>query len=91
MMNKKELEAKVAEIRSLKALKEEAENAIKALEAELVSHMKENNLSEEFTESSKITYTMQTRTTLDKARLEKDLGDLSEYEKVTSYGVLRIK
>ena len=91
MMNKAELEAKVKEIRSLKALKEETENALKALENEVISYMKENALSEEFTETSKITYQSQSRTTLDKARLEADLGSLEEYEKVTTYNVLRIK
>lgn len=91
MMNKKELEAKVKEIRSLKALKEETENALKALENEVISYMKENELSEEYTETSKITYQSQSRATLDKARLEADLGSLAEYEKVTTYNVLRIK
>ena len=91
MMNKKELEAKVKEIRSLKALKEEAENALKALENEIISYMKENELSEEYTETSKITYQSQSRSTLDKAKLETDLGSLAEYEKITTYNVLRIK
>ena len=91
MMNKKELEKKITEIRGLKALKEETENALKALENEVISYMKENDLSEEFTETSKITYLPQSRATLDKARLEADLGSLAEYEKVTTYSVLRSK
>ena len=91
MMNKKELEKKITEIRGLKALKEETENALKALENEVISYMKENDLSEEFTETSKITYLPQSRATLDKAKLEADLGSLAEYEKVTTYSVLRIK
>ena len=90
-ITKKELEQKVQAIRSLKALKEATENELKALESELVSYMKENELSEEFTETSKITYLPQSRTTLDKARLEADLGSLADYEKVTTYSVLRIK
>lgn len=53
--------------------------------------MNENNLTEEFTDSGKISYKEQERRTLDKKRLTEDLGDLSEYEKVTSYKVLRIK
>lgn len=70
---------------------EEASNIEKALEAEVISYMNENNLTEEFTDSSKISYKKQERRTLDKERLTEKLGDLSEYEKVTSYKVLRIK
>ena len=90
-ITKKELEEKVNAIRSLKALKEETENELKTLENEVISYMKDNELYEEFTETSKITYLPQSRATLDKARLEADLGSLAEYEKVTTYSVLRIK
>lgn len=90
-MTKKELEAKVEEIRKYKAMIEEASNIEKALEAEVISYMNENNLTEEITDSSKISYKEQVRRTLDKKRLEEDLGDLSEYEKVATYNVLRIK
>ncbi len=90
-MTKKELEAKVEEIRKYKAMIEEASNIEKALEAEVISYMNENNLTEEITDSSKISYKEQVRRTLDKKRLEEDLGDLSGYEKVTTYNVLRIK
>lgn len=90
-MTKKELEAKVEEIRKYKAMAEEASNIQKALEQEIISYMNENNLTEEFTDSAKITYKEQTRETLDKKRLEADLGSLAEYTKTTTYSVLRIK
>lgn len=91
-MTKKELETKVNEIRSLKALKEEAENEAKALENEIIAYMLENGLAEEITDSAKITYKLQSRTTLDKDKLIEILGDdLKPFEKVTSYNVLRIK
>ena len=90
-MTKKELEEKIEEVRKYKAMAEEASSIQKALEQEIISYMNENNLTEEFTDSAKITYKERTRATLDKKRLEEDLGDLSEYEKVTSYKVLRIK
>lgn len=90
-MTKKELQNKIEEIRRYKAMAEEATNIQKALEHEISSYMEENNLTEEFTDSAKISYKEQTRKSLDKKRLEEDLGDLSEYEKVTSYKVLRIK
>lgn len=90
-MTKQELEMKVQEIRKYKAMAEEAANIQKALEQEVIFYMNENGLTEAITDSAKITYKEQSRTTLDKERLEKDLGDLTEYEKVTTYNVLRIK
>ena len=90
-MTKKELEAKVEEIRKYKAMIEEASNIEKALEAKVISYMNENNLTEEITDTAKITYKSQTRATLDKKRLEEDLGSLEEYTKTTTYSVLRIK
>lgn len=90
-MTKAELEKKVEEIRRYKSMAEEATNIQKALEAEVISYMNELGLAEEFTDSSKITFKEQSRTTLDKKRLEKDLGNLAEYEKVTTYKVLRIR
>lgn len=89
-MTKQQLEAKIEEIRKYKAMVEEAQNIQKALESEVIAYMNENNLTEEFTDSAKITYKAQTRTTLDKKRLEEDLGSLTEYEKITEYSVLRI-
>ena len=88
-MTKSELEAKVEEVRKYKAMA--ATNIQKALEQEIISYMNENNLTEEFTDSAKITYKPQTRATLDKKRLEEDLGSLEEYTKTTTYNVLRIK
>lgn len=91
-MTRTELEAKVQEIRKYKAMAEEAENIQKALEAEVIAYMNENGLTEEFTDSAKITYKPQSRTTLDKDKLTEVLGeDLKPFEKVTSYNVLRIK
>ena len=91
-IKKVELESKVQELRSLKALKEETENELKALEYEVISYMKENELTEEITNTAKITYKPQSRTTLDKEKLTEVLGDdLKPFEKVTTYSVLRIK
>ena len=91
-MKKSELESKVQELRSLKALKEETENELKALEREIIEYMTENELTEEITDTAKITYKPQSRTTLDKEKLTEILGeDLKPFEKTTSYNVLRIK
>lgn len=89
-MTKQELERKIEEIRKYKAMVEEASNIQKALENEVIVYMNENGLTEEFTDTAKVSYKSQTRITLDKKRLEEDLGSLTEYEKVTQYNVLRI-
>ena len=90
-MTKQELEAKVQEIRKYKAMAEEAAEIQKSLEAEIITYMVENEIDTEITDSAKITYKPQIRATLDKKRLEEDLGSLEEYIKVTKYNVLRIK
>lgn len=90
-ISKAELENKVQEIRRYKAMAEEAANIQHSLEAEVIAYMVENNLTEEFTDSAKISYKSQTRATLNKKRLEEDLGSLEEYTTVTEYNVLRIK
>lgn len=90
-ISKAELDKKVQEIRKYKAMAEEAAEIQKALEAEVITYMVENGLDTEITDSAKITYKSQTRSTLDKKRLEEDLGSLEEYTKITAYNVLRIK
>lgn len=90
-ISKADLENKVQEIRRYKAMAEEAANIQHSLENEVIAYMVENNLTEEFTDSAKISYKSQTRATLDKKRLEEDLGSLEEYTTVTEYNVLRIK
>lgn len=90
-ISKADLENKVQEIRRYKAMAEEAANIQHSLENEVIAYMIENNLTEEYTDSAKISYKQQTRATLDKKRLEEDLGSLEEYTTVTAYNVLRIK
>lgn len=91
-IKKVELESKVQELRSLKALKEETENELKAVEREIISYMVENGIDTEITDTAKITYKPQSRTTLDKEKLTEILGDdLKPFEKTTTYNVLRVK
>ena len=91
-MTKKELENKVQEFRSLKAMKEELENELKAVEHSIIEYMTENEIDTEITDTAKITYKPQSRTTLDKEKLTEVLGeDLKPFEKTTSYNVLRVK
>ena len=86
-----ELDQRVTDIRSLKALKEETENAIKALEIDVIGFLTANDITEYIGTDYKATYKPQTRTTLDRAKLVDDLGSLDEYEKVSTFNVLRIK
>ena len=91
-MTKKELESKVEELRSLKTMKEEIENELKAVEHSIIEYMTENEIDTEFVPNAKITYKPQSRTTLDKEKLTEVLGeDLKPFEKTTSYNVLRVK
>ena len=91
-ITKGELEKKVNELRNLKAMAEELQNEVKAVEREVIDYMTENKLTEEITDTAKITYKPQSRTTLDKKKLTEILGDdLKPFEKVTSFSVLRVK
>ena len=91
-ITKKELECKVQELRSLKTMKEELENEVKAVEREIISYMIEKEIDTEITDTAKITYKPQNRTTLDKDKLKEIFGeDLKPFEKVNSFKVLRIK
>ncbi len=91
-ITKKELENKVQELRSLKAMKEELENELKAVEREIISYMTENDLDTEITDTAKITYKNQSRTAFDKDKLKQVVGEnLKPYEKVSTFKVLRIK
>lgn len=91
-IKKAELESKVQELRSLKTLKEETENELKAIEREIISYMVENGIDTEITDTAKITYKPQSRTSLDKEKLTEILGDdLKPFEKTTTYNVLRVK
>ena len=51
-----ELNARVAEVRSLKALREETENAIKALERDIIGFMTEHEKPEYIGTNYKVTY-----------------------------------
>ncbi len=91
-ITKKELENKVQELRSLKSLREELDSELQAIEHSIIEYMTENGLDTEITDTAKITYKPQSRTTLDKEKLTEILGDdLKPYEKTTFYNVLRVK
>ena len=91
-ITKSELESKVQELRSLRTMKDELENELKAVEREIISYMTENGIDTEITDTAKITYKPQSRITLDKDKLKEIFGeDLKPFEKVSIFNVLRIK
>lgn len=91
-MSKSELEKKIQELRSLKALAEELAAEVKSAEHDIIEYMTENGIDTEITDTAKVTYKLQTRTTLDKEKLTEILGDdLKPFEKISSFNVLRIK
>lgn len=91
-MTREELEIKIQEIRRYKAMAEEATNIQKSIEAEVIAWMTSERLDTAMSDTAKITFKDQSRTTLDRKALEEVLGeDLKPYEKTTTYKVLRIK
>lgn len=86
-----ELETVVADYRSLKVLKEQVEEELKAVEREIIGYMDTN---EKLTETGKdFTVKLSTceRRTLDSNRLEADLGSLAEYQRISQYRRLYVK
>ena len=87
----KELEKVVTDYRSMKAMKEELDEQIKALEREMLSYLDSN---EKLTETGKdFTIKVSTceRRTLDSKRLEADLGSLADYQRISQYRRLYVK
>ena len=87
----KELEKVVTDYRSMKTMKEELDEQIKALEREMLSYLDRN---EKLTETGKdFTIKVSTceRRTLDSKRLEADLGSLAEYQRISQYRRLYVR
>lgn len=86
-----ELEKVVADYRNLKAMKEELEEELKAVEHEIIGYM---DINEKLTETGKdfnIKLSTCERRTLDSKRLEADLGSLAEYQRISQYRRLYVK
>jgi predicted phage-related endonuclease len=79
------LESKIKEYREMKRLAEEAQDAADAIADEIKAAMNDAGQDRMTVGEYKLSYTDAKRETLDKKRLEADLGDLSEYMKVTTY------
>ena len=86
-----ELEKIVADYRSLKALKDELEKELKAVEREIIGYMDANEKLRETGNNFTVKLSTCERRTLDSKRLEADLGSLAEYQRISQYRRLYIK
>lgn len=87
----KELENAVADYRSLKAMKEQLEEELKAVEREIIGYMDTNEKISETGNDFTIKLSTCERRTLDSKRLEADLGSLAEYQRISQYRRLYVK
>lgn len=103
-ISKNEISQRIADWRSLKALIEEAQNNLKAIEYEVIEFLEETEECEakdkkgkpirQFIGSDfKATYAEQSRETVDKEEVKKLLTeeDFQKVRKESHFGVLRIK
>ena len=81
----KELESVVADYRSLKAMKEQLEEEMKAAEREIIGYLDSNEKLSETGNDFTVKISTCERRTLDSKRLEADLGSLAEYQRVSQY------
>lgn len=79
-----ELEKVIADYRSLKAMKEQLEEELKAVEREIIGYMDANEKLTETGNDFTVKLSTCERRTLDSKRLEADLGSLAEYQKSAS-------
>ena len=81
-----ELEKVVADYRGLKAMKEQLDEELKAVEREIIGYLDSN---EKLSETGN-DFTVKI-STCDSKRLEADLGSLAEYQRVSQYRRLYVK
>lgn len=86
-----DLTAAVAEYRNLKAMKEELDAQIQAIEHEIIGYLDDNEKLTETGADFTVKLTTCERRTLDSKRLESDLGSLAEYQKVSQYRRLYVR
>jgi len=87
----KELEMMVSDYRSLKALKEEIEAELAAAQNEIIGYLDANEKQTEKGKDFTIKVSTCERRTLDRKKLEADLGSLADYDRVSQYRRLYVK
>ena len=86
-----ELEKTVTDYRSLKALKEQLDEELKAMERDIIEYLDSNEKLSETGKDFTIKVSTCERRTLDSKRLEADLGSLAEYQRVSQYRRLYVR
>ena len=86
-----ELEKVVADYRSLKAMKEQLEEEMKAAEREIIGYLDSNEKLSETGNDFTVKISTCERRTVDTKRLEADLGLLAEYQKIRQYRRLCVR
>ena len=89
-MTNTNLASKISEYREYSRMIEELEALKTAIADELKAEMTAAGQDKMIVGEYKLSYTEAKRETLDKKRLEQDLGDLSEYTKVSHYKVFKV-
>lgn len=79
------LQTTVNDNRSMKAMKEELDEQLKALERDLIDYLDTNEKLSETGADFTIKVSTCERRTLDSKRLEADLGSLADYQRVSQY------
>ena len=86
-----ELEKVVADYRALKAMKEQLEEELKAVERKIIGYLDSNEKLSETGNDFTVKISTCERRTVDTKRLEADLGSLAEYQRVSQYRRLYVK
>lgn len=86
-----ELEKVVTDYRSLKAMKEQLEKELKAMECEIIGYLDSNEKLSETGNDFTVKISTCERRTIDIKRLEADLGSLAEYQRISQHRRLYVK
>lgn len=87
----KELACAVYDYRSLKAMKDDLDEQLKAIEREIIGYLDSNNKVSEIGQDFTVKVSSCERRTLDAKQLEADLGSLTDYQRVSQYRRLYVK
>ena len=87
----KELEQVISDYRGLKAMKEQLEEELKAVEREIIGYMDSNEKLTETGNDFTVKLSTCERRTIDTKRLEADLGSLADYQRISQYRRLYIR
>ena len=86
-----ELKSVITDYRGLKAMKEQLEEELKALEREIIGYMDSNEKLTETGDDFTVKLSTCERRTIDTKRLEEDIGSLAEYQRISQYRRLYVK